>query len=279
MTVALTGATGFVGRQILAELLQRGCSVRAIVRDPAKLAKPADESRLEILQTNDLFAESAARLEQMLVGAKVIIHAAWFAQPGEYLNSPINVRCLSSTLQIAEAFIRAGGERFVGLGTCAEYDTRGNLSLNIDSPVRPQTIYAACKLSAFNVLSHLMPAADVSFAWCRLFYLYGDGEDERRLASYIRRQLLSDKPALLSSGQQVRDYIDVRDAARMIVNTALGNTSGAINICSGIPVTVREFAERIAHAYGRTDLLRFSARPDNAFDPQHIVGIPGPFDE
>jgi nucleoside-diphosphate-sugar epimerase len=279
MTVALTGATGFVGRQILAELLQRGYSVRVIVRDPQKLATPDNTSRLEIFETNDLFAEPAVRLEQMLEGCKVIIHAAWFAQPGEYLNSPINVHCLTSTLQLADAFIHAGGERFVGLGTCAEYDTRGSLVLHVDSPVQPQTIYAACKLSAFNILSHLMPAANVKFAWCRLFYLYGDGEDERRLSSYIRRQLLAGEPALLSSGQQIRDYIDVRDAARMIVNTAFGKNSGAVNICSGVPVTVREFAEKIAEAYGHADLLRFGARPDNAFDPPSVVGTPGPFSD
>ena len=37
MTVTLTGATGFVGRQILRNLLERGCSVRVLVRDPSRL--------------------------------------------------------------------------------------------------------------------------------------------------------------------------------------------------------------------------------------------------
>lgn len=77
--------------------------------------------------------------------------------------------------------IRGGrGRRFVGLGTCAEYDLSAGL-ITTDTPLSPNTLYAACKASAYQVLRCLLDTEDVSFAWCRLFYLYGEGEDERRL--------------------------------------------------------------------------------------------------
>ena len=82
-----------------------------------------------------------------------------------------------------------------------------------------------------------------------------------------------DEPAELSSGSQIRDYLDVREAGRMIVEHALGAGQGPVNICSGTPVTVRELAERIADEYGRRDLLRFGARPDNLVDPPCVVGV------
>ncbi|MBU3671730.1 MAG: hypothetical protein FGM43_04210 [Sinobacteraceae bacterium] len=88
---------------------------------------------------------------------------------------------------------------------------------------------------------------------------------------------MSGQPALLTSAQQIRDYLDVKEAAKLVVRTALGGTQGAVNVCSGIPITVREFAERIAAECGRPDLLRFGTRPDNAFDPPYVAGIPGPF--
>ena len=53
----------------------------------------------------------------------------------------------------------------------------------------------------------------------------------------------------------------------------LGQQQGAVNICSGEGVTVRQLAERIADEYGRRDLLRFGARPENIFDPPRIVGV------
>jgi dTDP-6-deoxy-L-talose 4-dehydrogenase (NAD+) len=71
----------------------------------------------------------------------------------------------------------------------------------------------------------------------------------------------------------VRDFLDVTYAAGMIVDVALGQEQGAVNICSGEAVTVRELAERIADEYGRRDLLRFGARQENVFDPPRIVGV------
>ena len=113
----------------------------------------------------------------------------------------------------------------------------------------------------------------MSFAWCRLFYLYGECEDERRLVPYIRTQLAAGREALLTSGEQVRDFLDVEEAGRMIADVALGALEGAVNVCSGNGVTVRQLAERIADEYGQRDLLRFGSRPENLFDPPRVVGV------
>ncbi|BAX92333.1 NAD-dependent epimerase/dehydratase family protein [Mycobacterium shigaense] len=272
MTVTLTGATGFVGRHIVRSLLRRGHSVRVLVRDPSHLRGIPECGALEVVHTPDLFAEKAGRLEEMLQGSETLVHAAWYAEPGQYLTSPLNLRCLSGTLNLAEAFAAVGGARFVGLGTCAEYDFSAGL-ITTETPLAPDTLYATCKASAFQVLRSFLGAGDVSFAWCRIFYLYGEGEDERRLVPYIRRQLGAGEEVLLTRGDQVRDFLDVADAAQMIADVALGDQQGAVNICSGEGVTVRQLAERIADDYGRHDLLRFGARPDNVFDPPRVVGV------
>ena len=59
----------------------------------------------------------------------------------------------------------------------------------------------------------------------------------------------------------------------MIVDVSLSNKTGAINICSGIPISIRQFAEKIADEYGRRDLLKFGIRPDNSTDPEYVVGV------
>jgi dTDP-6-deoxy-L-talose 4-dehydrogenase (NAD+) len=118
-----------------------------------------------------------------------------------------------------------------------------------------------------------LQAKAIDFAWCRLFYLYGEGEDARRLVPYLHQQLSNGVPALLSSGNQIRDFIDVTKAAQMIVDIALSDSMGPKNICTGKATTVREMAESIAEQYGRVDLLEFGARQDNLFDPPVIVGI------
>ncbi|MEE6179614.1 NAD-dependent epimerase/dehydratase family protein [Mycobacterium sp. 050134] len=271
MTVTLTGATGFVGRQILRTLLERGRSVRVLVRDPSRVPE-SRQSGLEIVQTPDLFAEAACRLQELVADSEILVHAAWYAEPGEYLTSPANLACLAGTLNLASAFAAVGGKRFVGVGTCAEYDTSEGL-MTTATPLAPNTLYAASKASAYQVLRFFLGAQAISFAWCRIFYLYGEGENEQRLVPYIRRQLEAGQEVLLTRGDQVRDFLDVKDAARLIADVADGPQQGAVNICSGEAVTVRQLAERIADEYGRRDLLRFGARPENIFDPARVVGV------
>lgn len=272
----LTGATGFVGSQILRELTNRSINVRVIVRDRKKLPKLEQTKYVDVFDVDDLFTKETKKLKELLDGTDTLIHAAWYTEPGKYLTTADNLSCLEGTIRLAQAFFHAGGSRFVGLGTCAEYEHTDRL-ITVDTPLKPTTLYAACKASAYQVLSHYFSSVGVSFAWCRLFYLYGEGEDYRRLVPYIRRQLQAGQEALLTTGNQVRDFIDVLDAARMIVDIAIGSKKGAANICRGTTKTVRELAESIADEYGRRDLLKFGVKPENLFDPPRVVGVPGPF--
>jgi dTDP-6-deoxy-L-talose 4-dehydrogenase (NAD+) len=160
----------------------------------------------------------------------------------------------------------------VGVGSCAEYDLRAG-DLSVDTPLRPTSLYAAAKAAAFLSLSEWLRLKSVEFGWCRLFYLYGEGENEQRLIPYLHKKLAAGEPAELTSGNQVRDFLDVREAGRMIADVALGIEQGPINVCSGVPVTVRQLAERIADEFGRRDLLRFGVRPENVFDPPRVVGV------
>ena len=272
--ILLTGAAGFVGRQVLRALGERGCQVRPVVREGKQERFAHDDAIETIVASRDIFAESAAWWARACREVDTVIHAAWYAESGQYLQSPKNQECLSGTLRLAEGAVQAKVRRFVGIGTCFEYDLDAG-RLSIETPLKPSTPYAQAKVDAFNALSVALPRQGVAFAWCRLFYLYGEGEDSRRLVSYVRARLQAGEPAELSSGSQVRDFLDVREAARMIVDVALGSQEGPVNICSGKPVTVRELAERIADDFGRRDLLRFGARPDNPVDPACVVGVRG----
>jgi dTDP-6-deoxy-L-talose 4-dehydrogenase (NAD+) len=145
--------------------------------------------------------------------------------------------------------------------------------LTTDTPLKPTSIYASAKAAVYIALNTWLPLQQVQFVWCRLFYLYGDGENVQRLVPYLRSRLTAGEVAALTSGTQIRDYLDVSAAGAQIAAVALGNELGAINICSGHPQTVQEFSEKIADEYGRRDLLQFGVRPENSFDPPCIVGV------
>jgi len=270
--VLLTGATGFVGKQVLNELLHRGKKVRLVVRPDKEKELSAFPGIESIVTSQDIFAEETNWWAEVCAGIHTVIHVAWYAVPGCYLSSEINLDCLIGTLQLAKGAARSGVMRFVGIGTCLEYDlSTGSVSTN--HPLLPLTPYAAAKAAAFTSLSQYFDQQKIPFSWCRLFYLYGQGEDSRRLVPYIRRQIAAGEPVKLTSGTQIRDFLDVSEAGRQIVEVSLTQFEGAVNICSGIPVTISQLAEKIADEYGRRDLLEFGARPNNAFDPPCVVGI------
>jgi nucleoside-diphosphate-sugar epimerase len=267
--VLLTGGTGFVGTPTLKALTALGAEVYAVLRPGGVVP----ENLAGVIETPDMFSEEYDFWVTACDDIDIVLHIAWFAESGVYLHSPRNLHCLAGTLLLGSA-ARDAGARFVGVGTCLEYASTG-VPLATDAPLGPTTSYGATKAAAFMALSQSLN----DFAWCRLFYLYGRGENPRRLVPYLHARLAAGEHVDLTSGTQVRDYLDVSDAGARIAAIALSTRQGAQNICSGVPITVAALAKNIAQSYGRVDLLRFGARVDSAGDPPYVVGIPSTIED
>jgi dTDP-6-deoxy-L-talose 4-dehydrogenase (NAD+) len=269
--ILLTGSTGFVGRQVLKSLQEKNVEIVLINRASSdkKILNKVKISK--VIYTDDIFSETIEWWSNTLRDIDLIIHLAWYLEPGEYLYSDNNYRCYEGSYNLAKGAVNSSVRRIISIGTCFEY--KMSMSPLVPSSIlSPETPYAKAKVNLFKTLSKFLPSRNIEFAWCRLFYLYGEFEDQRRFVPYLRSQLEKGSKAELSSGKQIRDFMDVRLAGRSIVDIALSNTVGAVNICSEKPISVREFAEQIADEYGRRDLLDFGAKPENRFEPPYIVG-------
>jgi nucleoside-diphosphate-sugar epimerase len=270
--ILVTGATGFIGAQVVRALIDEGYALRLLVR-PGKLDRLPQSDSLEVIQENDLFEASFDSMCHWTKGVDTIIHVAWYAEPGVCLTSDLNSDCLLGSVRLAKAAIASNVRRFVGVGSCFEYRFLQS-PLDVDSPLDPKTPYAMAKVATFYGIQGLLGPHQTSFAWCRPFYLYGEGEHPKRLVPYLHQQLAMGQPVDLTSGNQVRDFIDVREAGRQIAQISLSDRQGPQNICTGKGITVRQLAMDVAEQYGRPDLLRFGARPDNLTDPPFVVGVP-----
>jgi dTDP-6-deoxy-L-talose 4-dehydrogenase (NAD+) len=255
-------------------LAARECAIRVIVRRGREAEVKALPNVESTVSTPDLFSQPEEWCAEVCRDVHRVIHLAWYGDPRTYLQSEKNLDCLLGTLRLAKGAALATVRRLVGIGTCLEYDLTGG-PVSVATALRPSTAYSAAKAAAFMALSQWLPSRSVEFAWCRLFYLYGEGEHPERLVPYVQSQLAAGEPAELTSGDQVRDYLDVREAAEQIVDIAFGTIRGAVNVCSGRPITVRQLVEQIADRYGRRDLLRFGYRANNRLDPPYVVGVPG----
>lgn len=268
MNVLLTGATGFVGNKIALSLVAQGIRPICVIRRGSHAP-----CGLDSIETNDVFSEGKDFWREAFGETDTVIHAAWYTEPGKYLQSPLNLTCLSGTLCMAESAMSAGVRRFVGIGTCFEYDLSYGY-LTPETPLSPETPYAKAKAACWDILNSTLPSAGISFAWCRLFYLFGDGEHPARLVPYIRGRLSAGLPVDLTAGTQIRDFLDVEQAGKLISEVALSEVSGAVNICSGTGTTVASLARQIASEYDRQDLLRFGVRSENLTDPPCVIGKP-----
>jgi nucleoside-diphosphate-sugar epimerase len=265
MRILVTGADGFVGARVAHALLGAGHEVHGVVFPASRPGRPLPTAvRVHPLDLCD-GARTAALCEELRPEA--CVHAAWYTEPGKYLVAEENLGLLSASVALAQALGRAGCKKFVGLGTCFEYDT-GVGYLSETAPCAPQTLYGACKHALHTVLSTLAPSYGMGFAWARLFLLYGPGEAPQRLVPDVAQSLLRGQPARVSQGMQVVDMMHVDDVARALSLLASGPAEGAFNVASGVPVAVRDVVATLAALVGRPELPQYGARPSRATDPQ-----------
>jgi nucleoside-diphosphate-sugar epimerase len=169
------------------------------------------------------------------------------------------------------AFAASGGQRWVGAGTCAEYDWSKGGIFHESSPEGPGTLYGACKCGLRAAAEVIGKQLGVEVAWGRVFFPYGGAEKPGRLAPSVIRSMLKGENVPCTEGTQIRDYVYVEDVAEAFV-TLLGSAQcGPVNIGSGTPTTVRQLALAIGEAIGRPELLRFGALPQRTFETHEIV--------
>jgi dTDP-6-deoxy-L-talose 4-dehydrogenase (NAD+) len=271
--ILLTGASGFVGRQIARRLVEAGHRPRLVLRPGSFARVGLDRASADIIETPDLFSEDVDWWRGAIDAADTVIHAAWYVEPGKYLDSPENIRCVEGSLRLAEAAVRSGVPQFIGIGTCFEYRLP-NDQITAEAELGPVTIYAAAKLALFHMLEKRFAGTPTTLTWARLFYLFGEGEHPARLFPTLHRKLSAGEEVELSSGDKLRDFLDVAEAGAMIAGLAETGQAGVVNVCSGKAVTIREIAEQIADLYGRRDLLTFGTATVHPRDPMAVVGVP-----
>lgn len=269
MKVLVTGATGFIGSHIARQLVKEGCEVYAVVRDRSNLWRLNDI--LPQLQVVNCDLSDFDRRDRYLaeIQPELCIHAAWYVVPGKYLTSPDNLMQLNASLTLAWRLAELGCRRFVGIGTCFEYDTALGY-LSEDSHTHPRSLYAASKLAVKEVLEQIANLTQMEVAWLRLFYQYGSFDDERRVIPSIICSLLRGQTAKLTLGEQIRDFLHVEDVATAVWAVAKSQESGVFNIASGKPVSVREVAMTIGSLLDRTDSIALGALPYSPSDPMFV---------
>jgi nucleoside-diphosphate-sugar epimerase len=270
MRVLITGASGFIGSQLARLLVRESNEVYALLRtggDRWRIQELLNE--LQIVE-GDLLQPEGGWLEVLKeIRPESCFHFAWYAEPGVFLSSPLNLRYLQASLRLAEGLAEAGCKKLTVAGSFSEYDQElGYLSES--SAIKPNTQYGAAKAGLYQALSLWAPAAGIELLWPRIFSVYGPMEHEKRFVPAVILAALRGEPTRLSPGEQLRDYLHVADAVAAVWVAFKAGMSGPVNIGSGKPVAIGALAKQIGEILGRLELIRLGDLPYRAGDPMFV---------
>jgi nucleoside-diphosphate-sugar epimerase len=270
MRILLTGASGFVGQAVLHALLQRRVDVVALSRTRPTIA--AKHSNAFEWHSVDLMDHATTTKIVASSRANTIVHLAWTVEHGAFWTAPANLDWVAATLHLARSAVQSGIHRFVGVGTCYEYDWPATDNCNEqNTALKPAQLYGISKDATRRILEEFSTMHGLSMAWARLFFLYGPGEGAGRLVPSVASALAAGQPANCSSGTGLRDFMDVRDVGDGLAALALSDVNGPVNVASGDAISIADVARRLGRLADRPELVHIGALPDRHGEPPRIV--------
>lgn len=271
--VLVTGATGCLGAELVAQLMASGAEVTCLLR------ASSDLTRVPAPRILRLAPDLQGIITQVAQAAPdVILHCAGKVQTD---HRPDEVEALFQAnvhlgTALAEAAVRCGTKSMVAVGTYLEHDSTG--------AIHPTSFYAATKRAQVDMLRFYAGGAGAEGAyasgaytngactitWVKPSVIYGDTEHRPRLVSLLVRAAQSGAPVDLSPGQQVMNFIHVSDAARALIQAAqLGLDRPKPELTeyfatTGDTMTIRALAALIETRLGRPVHAVWGARPYKA---------------
>jgi len=239
--VLVTGATGFIGRYVVNELLSSKCHIIATSRNQDKARSYKWYSRVQYIPCD--LNEASENFFQFFQRPDLLIHLAWEGLPN-YTDLFHLEKNLFSNYRFLKNMVEHGLKSMLVTGTCFEYGMQSG-ALKETMITIPNNPYGLAKDTLRKFLEQLQQKYRFLFKWLRLFYIYGEGQSEKSLLSQLEKAIRKGKKRFnMSGGEQVRDYLPVERVAEYIVKISMQDkVSGIINCCSGVPVSIRKLVE------------------------------------
>jgi UDP-glucose 4-epimerase len=273
MTMWVTGANGFIGRHLVRELADQGRTVHGIGHGAIE-----DAERERIGLRGWLNGEIDAANLNALAGRSglpsTIFHLAGGSSVGLSIAQPYEdfSRTVSSTARLLEWLrVSAPNCHLIVASSAAVYGARYRGAISEDAEPVPSSPYGQHKVMMEQLCRSYAVTFGLSSTVTRLFSVYG---------THLRKQLLWDVCSRLQKGErtlvlggtgaEVRDWLDVRDAARLFARIAevpQRENYQVTNGGSGLGTTVADVAKMLVRNWGGDIAVRFSGvvRPGDPF--------------
>ena len=271
--ILITGGTGFIGKNLI-DRLRRENQYKIVC-----LVQSDDEIGKQYLKKNNISFLSEDDFVSFNGRIDICVHLASYgvAYGARDLNLMIDVNVKLST-RIMKFCVEHGCEFFVNTGSCFEYGSKiQNRLITENDTLCPEDIYAATKVACEDLLKVYSHLLGVKMITIRPFSIFGRYENQSRIGPLVINSGNLNQKLELTGGDQVRDYMDVRDVSdaivRLLENREKTIDGEAINICSGIPLTLKQFILKIVDAFGFDHkLYQFGVKPYRSNESMFFAG-------
>lgn len=271
MKVLVTGATGFVGRHLVAALLERGCETRAVARNAETARSMPWIDDVEFVSA-DIHAADL-NVVALTEGIDALVHLAWPGLPN-YRALFHFEHNLMADYRFIKSAVEAGVQQVLVTGTCFEYGMQSG-PLSESTEPRPSNPYGLAKHTLHLFLQNLQQERAFTLQWARLFYLHGEGQNPNSLLAALDRAIDSGEPTFnMSAGEQLRDFLPIENAAQYLASILQERGfNGVINCASGQPVSVRALVEQRLRERGATLDLNLGHYPYPTHEPMAFWAV------
>jgi len=257
----VSGATGFIGSNLVKALIARGQAVFVLAREGTDTTG-AETVGAKVIRNTGGTLELVKALSALQ--PQTVFHlASYFTadhKPAE-VDSLINSNLGFST-QLLEASVLAGCKKFVNAGTNWQHYDSQNYS--------PACLYAATKEAFEAILRYYSDASGLRVLTLKLFDSYGPNDSRRKLLALLSEALRTGQPLGMSPGEQKINFVHVDDIVRaflhaeaMLEQMSLGSMR-SFAVRSDEDFTLRELVSLLGEITGKTLAIRFGDRPYRA---------------
>ena len=249
--ILVAGGTGFIGSNLISELVANGNKVISISKSEKKIKKTLKNVTYIIHDLNvpikkDEF-NCLSDIDYFINCSGYIDHRS-FEDGGDtiFINHFKKVYFLTSlAIELnVKAFIQIGSSDEYGQNKCPITET------SRESPVSP---YALGKLTTTHYLQQCFRKGILNTIILRPFLVYGENQNKDRFLPYIIEKCIKNKDFKVSKGEQIRDYLYIKDFNLALIKSLINPKAygEVINIASGIPISIKEVIYNVRGIIGK----------------------------
>jgi UDP-glucose 4-epimerase len=273
MTLWVTGGNGFIGRNLIRLLADEGHSVLGLGHGAID---EAERRRLKLAEwiNGEIDAPNLAALAERGGLPSTVFHLAGGSSVGLSIEQPYEdfSRTVNSTARLLEWMRRSAQNcRLVVVSSAAVYGAHHSERISEEAELRPVSPYGHHKLMMEQLCRSYAVCFGLTTMVVRLFSVYGALLRKQLLWDMCSRLQRGDRELVLSgTGGEVRDWVDVRDVARLLESLARRPQEEKFQVINGgcgAGTTVAEIADILTRSWGDQASVRFSGmvRPGDPF--------------